>query len=433
MVPHLRTTLTGELSEIEQKMLASTPMIERWFRMEWQEHTPPFYSSVDLRNAGFKLAPVDTNLYPCGFNNLAEEMYPLATQAAMAAVEKYCPDAKNLLIIPERRSLNPFYLQNVAKLSKILRLTGLNVRLGSWADDLTTPCEIKLPSGESLTLEPLERNGRRITLDGGRFDPCTILLNNNLSDGQPNILQNIKEQILLPPLHAGWTTRRKSVHLKAYDEVVKKFAKFIDMDPWLLNPFHAQTSGFDANTKANEEELTHHVEAVFKKVNKKYKEYGISNKPFLVIKSNARDCDHHLMTVHSVEDIKKLNFKQFHKIADANQSMGLDAHELLIQEGVPTTETWAEKTAEPVVYMIDRYVVGGFYRINAQRGANESLYSKDMSFEPLSFVKESERHADDLGTLHNRFYPYGVVGRLAMLAASLELEKTDPNPDNQIS
>ena len=77
------------------------PAIERWFRLEWMEHTPPFYTSVDLRNAGFKLAPVDTNLFPGGFNNLTPEMLPLAVQAAMAAIEKICPEAKNLLLIPE--------------------------------------------------------------------------------------------------------------------------------------------------------------------------------------------------------------------------------------------------------------------------------------------------------------------------------------------
>lgn len=30
----------------------------------------------------FKLAPVDTNLYPGGWNNLSEAMLPLAVQAA---------------------------------------------------------------------------------------------------------------------------------------------------------------------------------------------------------------------------------------------------------------------------------------------------------------------------------------------------------------
>jgi hypothetical protein len=64
MVPHLITALTGPINELEQRILESMPAIERWFRLEWMEHTPPFYTSVDLRNAGFKLAPVDTDLFP---------------------------------------------------------------------------------------------------------------------------------------------------------------------------------------------------------------------------------------------------------------------------------------------------------------------------------------------------------------------------------
>jgi glutamate--cysteine ligase len=64
MVPHLTTALTGPLLDMERMILGATPQIERWFRNQWQEHAAPFYTSVDLRNSGFKLAPVDTNLYP---------------------------------------------------------------------------------------------------------------------------------------------------------------------------------------------------------------------------------------------------------------------------------------------------------------------------------------------------------------------------------
>ena len=120
MVPHLITALTGPINELEQRILESMPAIERWFRLEWMEHTPPFYTSVDLRNAGFKLAPVDTNLFPGGFNNLTPEMLPLAVQAAMAAIEKICPEAKNLLLIPENHTRNSFYLANVAQLMRDL-------------------------------------------------------------------------------------------------------------------------------------------------------------------------------------------------------------------------------------------------------------------------------------------------------------------------
>jgi glutamate--cysteine ligase len=100
MVPHLITALTGPINELEQR-LDATPVIERWFRLEWMEHTPPLYCSVDIRNAGFKLAPVDTNLFPGGWHNLSPDMLPLAVQAAMAAIEKICPEAHNLLIVPE--------------------------------------------------------------------------------------------------------------------------------------------------------------------------------------------------------------------------------------------------------------------------------------------------------------------------------------------
>lgn len=119
MVPHLITALNGPINALEHRVLESLPAIERWFRLEWMEHTPPFYTSVDLRNAGFKLAPVDTNLFPGGFNNLSNEMLPLAIQAAMGAVEKICPEAKNLLLIPEKHTRNLFYLSNIERLMQI--------------------------------------------------------------------------------------------------------------------------------------------------------------------------------------------------------------------------------------------------------------------------------------------------------------------------
>ena len=178
MVPHLVTALTGPINELEQRILDSMPAIERWFRLEWMEHTPPFYTSVDIRNAGFKLAPVDTNLYPGGWNNLTPEMLPLAVQAAQAAIEKICPEAKNLLIIPENHTRNTFYLTNVAQLQRIFHMAGLNVRLGSINPEIKETTVIELPNGESVTLEPVVRTKHRLGLKD--FDPCTILLNNDL-------------------------------------------------------------------------------------------------------------------------------------------------------------------------------------------------------------------------------------------------------------
>ena len=164
MVPHLITALNGPINELEARILESMPATERWFRLEWMEHTPTFYASVDLRNAGFKLAPVDTNLFPGGFNHLTPQMLPQAVQAAMAAIEKICPEARNLLLIPEPGVRCSFYLDHLATLVRIFTQAGLNVRLGALDPAQTEPEELRLANGSSLLIEPLVRKRGRLTL-----------------------------------------------------------------------------------------------------------------------------------------------------------------------------------------------------------------------------------------------------------------------------
>ena len=427
MVPHLVTALTGPINELEQRVLESTPVIERWFRLEWMEHTPPFYSSVDIRNAGFKLAPVDTNLYPGGWNHLTPEMIPLAVQAAMAAIEKICPEAKNLLLIPEN-TRDTFYLSNLAQLQRIFYMAGLNVRLGSMSNDIKSPTTIELPGGEKVVLEPLIRTKRRLGLKN--FDPCTILLNNDLSAGVPGIVEDLHEQYLLPPLHAGWPTRRKSHHFKAYEEVSKRFGKLLGMDHWLINPMFNQCGQVDFNTDAGLECLRSNTDALLGKIRRKYKEYGINEKPFVVVKADNGTGGMGILTVRDAREIDNLSAKT--KASMAVTQAGQAVHEVIIQEGVLTNERINSAVAEPVVYMMDRYVVGGFYRVHADRGVDENLNAPGSSFVPLAFEQSAQLPQPGVkpgASVPNRFYMYGVIGRLAMLAASYEIEATDPDAE----
>ena len=428
MVPNLVTALTGPINELEQRMLESMPAIERWFRLEWMEHTPPFYSSVDLRNSGFKLAPVDTNLFPGGFNNLTEQMMPLAVQAAMAAIEKICPEAKNLLLVPEKHTRNTWYLQNVRTLMRIFSLAGLNVRLGTLDDSITEPVSLELPDGDHLTLEPLLRTQRRLGLKD--FDPCTILLNNDLSAGIPKVLENLHEQYLLPPLHAGWAVRRKTHHFQSYEEVAKKFSKLLGMDPWLINPMYAHCGQVDWQEGNGLECVKSNVDALLSKIRRKHKEYGIQEKPFVVVKADNGTYGMGIMTVHDAKELDDVSRRTRNKMSVVKD--GQEVTEVIIQEGVPTHERMDDAVAEPVVYMIDRYVVGGFYRIHRERGIDENLNAPGASFVPLAFADSAHlpRPGEKAGTsAPNRFYMYGVVGRLAMLAASYELEATDPEAE----
>ncbi len=428
MVPHLVTALNGPINELEQRVLDSMSAIERWFRLEWMEHTPPFYSSVDIRNAGFKLAPVATNLHPDGWNNLTKEMLPLAVQAAQAAIEKICPEARNLLVIPENHASNTFYLANVVQLQRIFQMAGLNVRIGSIDPAIKSPKKIELPNGDSISLEPVVRSKRRLGLKN--FDPCTILLNNRLSSGIPGILEDLHEQYLLPPLHAGNSVRRKSNHFHSYEEVSKRFGKLLGIDPWLINPMYTQAENVDFATAEGLAIVTGHVDALLAKVRRKYKEYGINEKPFVVVKSDGGNNGMDPVTVRDAREFETLGQHALSRMVTNPDGQALA--QIIVQEGVLTNERVHDGVAEPVVYMMDRYVVGGFYRVHAARGVDESLSLPGANYVPLAFAESGhlpQPGAKPGASAPNRFYMYGVIGRLAMLAASYELEATDPDAE----
>jgi glutamate--cysteine ligase len=424
MVPHLTTALTGPLLELEKHFLDNATAIERWMRTQWQEHLPPFYGSTDLRNSGFKLAPVDLNLFPGGFNNLNDAFMPLCVQAAQAAIERICVGATAILLIPENHTRNQFYLQNVAKLVSILRLTGLEVRLGSLLPEITAPTVVELANGSSLTLEPLERHGRRLGLKN--FDPCAVLLNNDLSAGVPAVLQDLHDQWVIPPVHAGWHSRRKSNHAAAYDRVTKAFGTAIGIDPWRINPAWNTCSGLDFHARTGEQELADKVAAMLDSIRAKYKEYEVTDEPFVIVKADAGTYGMGVMTVKDAAELIGLNRKQRNKMSVVKE--GLEVHDVIIQEGVHTFETVNNAVAEPVVYMMDHYVVGGFYRVHTQRGRDENLNAPGMHFEPLAFEAPCSLPDCNQGpdAPPNRFYAYGVVARLALLAASVEIEATEP-------
>lgn len=419
MVPHLTTALKGPLLDLERRFLSGQANIERWFRTQWLEHSVPFYSSVDLRNSGFKLAPVDTNLFPGGFNNLNPDFMPLCVHAAQSAIEKICPEARGVLLIPENHTRNQFYLQNVVQLLRVLQRAGLNVRIGSLSPEITQPTVLQLPNGDALTLEPIARKGNRLHI--ADFDPCVVLLNNDLSAGVPALLKNL-EQNVLPSLDAGWTTRRKSKHFAAYDRVANEFAQLLDIDPWLINPYFAMCGEVDFQARIGEACLATQVDAVLQKMRRKYAEYGVKSDPFVIVKADAGTYGMGIMTVKDAGEVTGLNRKQRNKMAVGKE--GMQVHDVLVQEGVYTFEQINEAVAEPVVYMVDHFVVGGFYRVHTGRGTDENLNSPGMHFVPLAFeasctLPNPERAPDDTP---NRFYAYGVVARLAMLAAAVELE-----------
>ena len=424
-VPHLTTAQRGPLLALEEKLLSSQNEIETWLRRQWLETTPPFYASVDLRNAGYKLAPVDTNLFPAGFNNLNPAFDPLCRWALEDAIQRVCPHAGGVLLIPEKHTRNLFYLENLARLAEMIGNAGFKVRIGTLAEEITEATTIPLESGREVTLEPIVRKDNKVGVDD--FFPCAVLLNNDLSGGRPDILENI-EQPIIPPLGLGWDNRLKSQHFSVYRQVTSEFAQMLDIDPWLIEPMFRNCG--QINFKKNEgiECLESNISMLLEDITEKYDEYGIKDEPFVIVKADAGTYGMGIMTVKSADEVAALNRKQRNKMSSAKE--GMDVTGAIIQEGVYTSENWGpeQAVAEPVVYMIDRHVVGGFYRVHKGRGAQENLNAPGMHFEPLAFAETCDNPdpTKGLDSEPNRFYAYGVIARLALLAAAREIAAVAP-------
>ncbi len=418
--PSLTTALAGPLRELEAHLLEHHNTIEAWFRQQWHQTAPPFYTSVDIRNAGFKVAPVDTNLFPAGFNNISKDFAPLFIQAIQAAMDISCPEAIRILILPENHTRNVSYLESIATLQELLVQAGYETRIGIIHPEREDPSELSLPSGRSIYLHPITRRGNH--LFAGDFDPCAILLNNDLSSGVPAALADL-EQIITPPPDLGWSSRLKSGHFNFYQMLALEFSRLIDIDPWLFDPLFRNCGKLDFMERKGDECLAENTSILLSDIQGKYNEFGIAATPYVVIKADAGTYGMGVMTVRSPDEVIGLNRKQRTRMSKSKG--GNMISKVILQEGVPTYETWSKSdaVAEPVVYMIDRYVVGGFYRVHTRRGAEENLNAPGMHFEPLGFEEPCNTPDPyrDPDTTPNRFYTYGVIARLASLAASREI------------
>ena len=423
-VPNLTTAHRAPLLRFEKLLLENAPKIEAWFRREFHKTPAPFYCSVDLRNAGYKLAPVDTNLFPAGFNNLNPAFEPLAVHALQSALERLMPSACNVVLVPENHTRNLHYLEAVATLRDLVGKAGYAVRIGSINPQLAEATEIALPSGKLLKLEPLQREGEHVHV--GDFKPCLVLLHNDLSGGRPAILEGLRQPVVPHP-KLSWSDRLKSQHFGIYQEVTEDFAEQLGIDSWLVNPLFRNCGQINFLRREGEECLAGNVELLLEDIKAKYAEYGVTDEPFVIIKSDAGTYGMGVMTVKSVDEVRNMNRDTRKKMASAKE--GNEVTGAIIQEGVYTFEHWQdaapdapEMTAEPVVYMIDHYVVGGFYRVHAGRSNTENLNAPGAQFRQLAFNNACNcpEPAQSPDSESNKFYAYGVVARLALLAAARE-------------
>lgn len=417
----------GNFPSIEKIIFSQFDKIESWFKSQSEKISPPINSSVDLRYSGYKLATVDTNLFPAGFNNISFQSLTLCERAAHIVFDKLLPKEKRILLLPEEHTRNTFYFRSLKVLFDILSEAGYDVRIGSTDSTVTQPKIIELDYSHTLTLEPLRREDQLVKVKD--FVPDLIVLNNDLSSGIPDILLNLKQQIL-PDLKLGWSSRLKSDHFSFYESLANELARLLDIDPWFLNPYFSSVDKIDFMSQTGLEELIKQTEIILNGIEKKYTEYEIKDKPFVVIKADNGTYGMGVMTISNIDELKQLNRKQRTKMATIKGGQKVDR--VMIQEGIYTVEYKSTASvAEPVIYMMGANVVGGFYRLHQKRGTTDNLNAPGMYFEPMDFIQKDhfiDENFINKTALFNpaetqRFYAYSVAARIAAMAAGKEIQR----------
>lgn len=402
--------------------------VYRWLQGPERVWTP-FYTSVDIRDAGFKIAVVDTNLFPAGFNNLCEHGIMDAERLVQNAVNKRVPGAKNILIVAEEHTRNVWYLENIRVLEEIIQKAGFNVKIATFltvqpafCQDAATSIDLETATGKTVKIHCFKRILSRIQSGHEQFD--FILLNNDLTSGIPDVLKETNIPIY-PSIHAGWHSRLKSEHFRQTAALVEEFAKIVNLDPWLFSCLSETVENVDINQEADRKRLADAAQKLFSNIADKYKQHGIQEKPFIFLKADSGTYGMGVLSVESPAEILELNRKSRNNLHKGKSSQLITR--LLLQEGVPTIHRVGENPSEVCIYQIDNNLVGGFYRFHTGKSDRESLNSPGgMGFKKIC------PHSNQYGDCNphpnmNIFDIYRMLARIAGVATSREIKTLEKN------
>lgn len=389
------------LDHLDQLYSSREDEIERWLGARRGETQPYLYNSVDLRHSGVRLAPVDTNLYPAGFNNLSPAADARAARFFRSYFAEHFPQAKRLLIAPETHTRNLHYLENISVLKRILENANFEVQIGAL--------------GTEAPGEKLHKQGGMLQTENG-FTPDVIVLNNDCTSGIPELLQNITQPIAPTP-ELGWWRRRKSMHFCAYRELAGAFAEAFGLDAWLIAADFRRSGQIDFKAQLGLDRVAAAVDNVIAKARAKHRQYGILEDPYVFVKADSGTYGMGIMTVRSGSEMMELNKKNRNKMQAIKE--GAQVTEVIVQEGIMTIDRIEEKAAEPMVYLIDGIPVGGMYRVNAGRDAMSNLNAAGVEFKGM--CDETEAVFDCRQPVKNCYFrAFGLVAALAALSVPRE-------------
>ncbi len=399
--------------------------IHQWLKKYEPSGELPLYSSCDIRDAGFKIAVVDTNLFPAGFNNLCEHGLEDSVKFMREAILKRVPDCENILIVAEEHTRNTWYLENVRILQQIIEKAGFRAAIGTFLSIQPDFCEtmnyveLETAAGFPVKIFCLKRILNEFGAGRQSFD--LIIMNNDLTTGIPEILQNSRIPIY-PSIQAGWHSRLKSVHFSHMDDLMRGFSEIVGLDPWLFSCLHDVLDNVNINAPEDQERLVARASKLFGKIEIKYKEHQIKEKPYLLLKSDSGTYGMGVLPVEDPQDILKLNRKKRNELYKGKGAQPI--HRILLQEGVPTVCHMGGEASEVCIYQIENTLVGGFYRSHAGKSSRENLNAQGMELKKMC---PHLKKYGDCGVHHDVsiFDVYRILARIAGVAAQREMKELE--------
>jgi glutamate--cysteine ligase len=414
------------------KVFEQRDVIQNWFESKFREFPPSFYCSVDIRDSGGKIVPVDCNLFPAGFNNICEFDLEASPPLFRRQIEKMAKDhsvmmPEKILIIPESHTENKFYLENLYYLKSILEEAGFDTAFGrydSTCDGSANVIELTSHSEKKIVQATIRKVDGILQTSTG-FVPDWIILNNDFSQGYPECLDGVRQPIF-PSYQLGWHSRKKSTHFEYYNRLATEFAQLIGLDPWRMTIDSRAVDGVNFNEGVGMDRLITTVESMLAELEIQYRNHGMNRKPALFIKNDSGTYGMGIMVVESADEIRNMNRRTKNKMSVGKNKSAISR--VIAQEGVPTLQTTNDQfTAETVIYIMGEELIGGFIRANTERGDMDNLNSQGMFFRKLCFkdlsdslaVKTNDHCPDDFPSQEA---VYGIVAKLSALAAAMEIK-----------
>jgi len=406
---------------LHEKIVEKCDTAVDWFAGKAKGLAFPIYSSFDIRDAGFKLGPVDANIFPAGFNNICKVDQDSAVGVTKEFLDShYSPSTKKIVLITEEHTQNPYYWDNVWVLKNLLESAGRQVRL-AMPKTLEKPLELTSAQGHKMNVYGAVRDGAGVQADG--FKPDLLISNNDFSVDYEEWARGLSTP-MNPPRELGWYRRRKDRFFRVYNQLAGEFAKLIGVDPWTIQVETELFSNFVVDDEASRDQLAAKAEEIYQRVVQKYKEHKIQRDPFLFVKNNAGTYGLGVVQVKSPAEIRGWNYKSRKKMKAAKG--GREVSEVIIQEGIPTT-VLAEggKTAEPVIYMIGCQLAGGFLRAHGDKDDQDSLNSPGAVYQRLC-VSDLEVKMSGC-PMENA---YGWLAKLSFLSVAIEAKELEAQFQN---